>query len=935
MAEPPRMRPPAASVTERDVLLATERDVLLATKLHVPQPRAGFLLRPRLLERLAEGMSRALVLVCTPAGFGKTSLLGDWARRAKQPTAWLSLDEGDNDPARFWRYVAAALDPVCEGVGGRVAALLRGPQPPLEAVVTVVVNALAAQSDQTALVLDDYHLVEAAPVHHSLGLLLDRLPAQLRLVVASRADPPLPLARLRARGQLVELRAADLRFTPEETTVLLREVMGLELSAASLAALGARTEGWVAGLQLAALSLHGHADVTAFVAGFSGSHRFVLDYLAEEVLDRQPEPLPEFLLETSVLGRVCGPLADAVTGRSDGQQLLEAVERANLFLVPLDEVRGWWRYHQLFADLLRARLQQADPDRVAGLHRAAAAWCERHGLIDEAMRHAVAADDTVWAARLIEQHFEALLRRSEDATLRRWLEALPTEVVRSRPRLSLAQAFRALTGGRLEAVESLLADAERAFAAVADEPYEPSVGRAASLVANVPAAIALDRAAVAHFRGDAEQTIALARQALAELDEGEWMLESVTRWYLAVAEWLRGNPAEAERAFASMIASIARWRAAGLRTLAAWGYHYLGQVQRAQGRLGAALGTYQEALAVVSEPDGQALPAAGVGYVGMAEVAYQRGELDVALEDATQGVALSRQLGWTLPLVAGLAILAWIRQGQGDRVGALAAIREAERVELSPAIVGLLNPLPAVRARLALADGEVADAARWVRASGLAAEDEPSYPREHEYLVLARVLLAEQAPQRALGLLKRWHALAVTQGRTGSIIELRALQALALAAAGDQAGALATLAEALVLAAPEGYLRVFVDEGAPMAALLGKLAAATAKGQATAARVPRPYLGRLLGAFDQAGLGVLPRPRPGGVVVAGLVAPLSARELEVLQLLAAGVSNRAIAEELVITLDTVKRHVTHILDKLGAANRTQAVTRARHLGLLR
>src|SRR6266487_2820341 len=584
MAEPPRMSPPAAGVTERDVLLAT--------KLHVPQPRAGFLPRPRLLERLAEGMSRALVLVCTPAGFGKTSLLGDWARRAKQPTAWLSLDEGDNDPARFWRYVAAALDPVCEGVGGRVAALLRGPQPPLEAVVTVVVNALAAQSDQTALVLDDYHLVEAAPVHHSLGLLLDRLPAQLRLVVASRADPPLPLARLRARGQLVELRAADLRFTPEETTVLLRGVIGLELSAASLAALGARTEGWVAGLQLAALSLHGHADVTAFVASFSGSHRFVLDYLTEEVLDRQPEPLREFLLETSVLDRVCGPLADAVTGRSDGQQLLEQVERANLFLVPLDEVRGWWRYHQLFADLLRARLQQADPDRVAGLHRAAAAWCERHGLIDEAMRHAVAADDTVWAARLIEQHFEALLRRSEDATLRRWLEALLAEVVRSRPRLSLAQAFRAVTGGRLEAVESLLADAERAFAAVADEPYEPSVGRAASLVANVPAAIALDRAAVAHFRGDAEQTIALARRAPAELDEGEWMLESVTRWYLAVAKWLRGNPAEAERAFASMIASIARWRAAGLRVLAAWGYHYLGQVRRAQGRLGAALGTY-------------------------------------------------------------------------------------------------------------------------------------------------------------------------------------------------------------------------------------------------------------------------------------------------------------------------------------------------------
>jgi LuxR family maltose regulon positive regulatory protein len=386
MAEPASTNPPTAPVAELDVLLAT--------KLHLPRPRGGFLARQRLLDQLAQGAARELTLVCAPAGFGKTSLLGDWARRSEAPVAWLSLDDGDNDPARFWRYLAAALDQVCQGVGEQVAGLLRGPPPAsLEAVVTVVANQLAALGDRVALVLDDYHLIQAPAVHDSLVLLLERLPEQLRLLLASRADPPLGLARLRARGQLAELRERDLRFTPQETAVLLGEVMGLELPAASQAVLAARTEGWVAGLQLAGLSLQGHADPAAFVATFSGSHRYVLDYLTQEVLARQPEPLVGFLLETSALERLSGPLCDAVTGRTDSQQLLEAIERANLFLVPLDEVRGWWRYHQLFAELLQARLQKQRPERVLELHRAAATWHDRHGLVDDAIRHTLAAGE--------------------------------------------------------------------------------------------------------------------------------------------------------------------------------------------------------------------------------------------------------------------------------------------------------------------------------------------------------------------------------------------------------------------------------------------------------------------------------------------------------------------------------------------------------------
>ncbi len=922
MVEPSAMPPSTAA--------APEREVLLATKLHAPRTLPGFVVRPRLLERLAEGIARALVLVCTPAGFGKTTLLADWARGGQRPVAWLSLDDADNDPARFWRHAAAALDRVCPGVAEPVAALL-GPPPPrsFEGLVATLLNELAGVAEEVVLMVDDYHLIQAPPVHQSLGFLLEHLPGSLRLVVASRADPPLPLARLRARGQLAELRERDLRFTPEEAAELLRAVVGSDLPAAAVAVLEDRTEGWAAGLQLAALSLRGRADITAFVEGFSGSHRYVLDYLAEEVLDRQAEPLRTFLLETSVLDRLCGPLCDAVTGRTDSQQLLEQIERANLFLVPLDEVRGWWRYHHLFADLLRARLQQEQPERLPELHTSAAAWSEQHGLVDEAVRHALAAKELARAARLIEQHFDAMLWRSENATLRRWLEALPAELVRSRARLCLAQTWWALLGSRLEAVEPLAADAERAFAADAEERYEPSVGRVASLLANVPAAIAVVRAALAWLQGDAERTSKFGRQALAHLTDADRMLRFFAGYSLAMADWLGGRLVEAEQALAGL---AAEQLPAGARSLAEL-YRDLGQVQRARGHLAAALRTYQSALGIASQA-GRPLPPAGIALVDLAEVLYERGELDAALDHATQGVALSRQLGWTRPLVPGLAILAWIRHARGDRAGALAAMREAERAELSPTVVGLLNPLPVVGARLALAHGEVADAARWVQQRGLGVDDQPSYPREREYLVLARVLLAEHTPNRAAGLLERLHALAAALQRTGSVIEIRALQALARAAAGDQQGALAALAEALTLGAPEGYLRTFVDEGAPMATLLGTLLTTPATTQAVATHLPPAYLDRLLEGFEQAGHAALPRSRRG-TALPGLVAALSGRELEVLQLLAAGKPNPAIAEELVITLDTVKRHVTHILDKLGVANRVQAVTRARELGLLR
>jgi LuxR family maltose regulon positive regulatory protein len=921
MAEPPAITPPRGA--------APEWDVLVATKFHVP--RAGFVPRPRLLARLAKGMGCGLTVVCTPAGFGKTTLLGDWARRSRRPAAWLSLDAGDNDPARFWRYVAAALERARPGTCAPVAALLRGPrQPSLEAVVTALINELTNPPGEreVALLLDDYHLIEASPVHDSVTFLLNRLPPGLRLVLASRADPPLPLARLRARGQLAELRTADLRFTLEETAAFLREAIGRDLPTLLVATLQDLTEGWAAGVQLAALSLQGHPDPAGFVATFAGSHKYVLDYLTEEVLARQPEEVVCFLMETSILDRLCGPLCDAATGRTGSQALLEALERANLFIVPLDDERRWWRYHHLFASLLRARLAYEQPERVPGLHRRAAAWHEEHGFADEAVQHALAAGEADWAARLVERHVEGLLRRSEGATLRRWLSALPAASVRARARLCLAQTITAVVSGRLEAVEPLLADAERAFAATGDDPHQPSVGRAMSVLANVPASIAFLRAELARLRGDAARAVSFDRQAMAYLGEEDWLLRSQVAWNLAVADWLRGRLNEAEHALADVVAE---------RSTTGESYFILrascdlGQIQRAQGRLGAALRTYQQGLEAASEA-GHQLPPAGMAHVGLAEVLYEQDELAAAHEHATRGVALCRELAFTQPLATGLAMLARIRQAQGDSAGALDAIGEAGRVELSPQLASLHNPVPAWRARLLLANGEVAAAARWASGRGLGTDDELSYPREAEYLLLARVLLAERTYDRALRLLERLHAQAAAQQRTGSIIELSALQTLALAACGDRAAALASLAEALILAAPEGYVRVFADEGAPMARLLGRLAAAQHTGQAApAGAIPPGYLDRLALAFQPGSA----RPAPRTAAVAGPTEPLSARELEVLGLLAAGKSNQQIADELVVVLDTVKKHVGHILDKLSAANRTQAVARARALGLLR
>jgi LuxR family transcriptional regulator, maltose regulon positive regulatory protein len=605
-----------------------QRDALLATKLHVPRPQPGFVARPRLAARLDEGLARRLILVSAPAGFGKTALLAAWASGGKRPVAWLSLDEGDNDPARFWRHAAAALERASPGISGRIGALL-GPSPQsTQGVVTALINEFSERSaaEQALLVLDDYHLIGAEPVHAAVGFLLGHLPPGLALVLATRSDPPLRLGRMRARGELAELRADDLRFTTAEAAALLRGAAGPAapgLTGGAVEALTAKTEGWAAGLRLAGLSLQNTDDADAFVAAFSGSHRFVLDYLAEEVLDRQDAQVREFLLETSVLERLSGDLCDAVTGRPGGQAMLERIEQAGLFLVPLDEVRGWWRYHHLFAELLRARLQQEQPGRAVALHRAAAAWHAERGLADDAVRHAVAAGEPEQAAELIEVHFDAVYFTGENVTLRRWLDGVPDALVLSRPRLALARAFMALTASDLATAQPVIA-ALTADTAGAGDSFEPSVGAGASFIANVPAAAAIARAWLAYLRGDPDEMAGFAAAARERLRDGDWLLGSIYRLNLALADWLRGRLGDAEAGFA---AAIAGWRAAGQITLAAQGWHFLGEIRRAQGNLDAALDAYGELLRIAGSGGPAPSPVAGIGHVGIAEVHHQRGDL--------------------------------------------------------------------------------------------------------------------------------------------------------------------------------------------------------------------------------------------------------------------------------------------------------------------
>jgi len=907
---------------------------ILATKLFVPPPRPGVVHRPRLIERLNEGLHRRLTLICAPAGFGKTTLLSEWLSGCQQPAAWLSLDEGDNDPTRFLAYLVAALQTIAADIGEGVLGSLQSPQPPpTESILTALLNEITTVPDDFVLVLDDYHVTDAEPVNNALTFLIGHLPPQMHLVIATREDPHLPLARLRVRGQLTELRAADLRFTLTEAAEFLEGVMSLDLSEEDIAALGERTEGWIAGLQLAALSMRGREDVSGFIRAFAGDNRYIVDYLVEEVLQRQPERIRSFLLQTSILDRLSGPLCDAVTGQENGRGMLEALKRGNFFVVPLDDKRHWYRYHHLFAEVLQAHLMAEQPDRVPALHRRASEWYEHNGSRADAIQHALAAEDFERAADLIEPAVPAMRRSRREATLLGWLRALPDELVRFRPVLSVGYASALLSSGELEGVEARLRDAERWLDTTADMRERPKASSAEMVVVDeeefrrLPGTIAVARSAHALALGNAPESATYARRALDLAPEDDHLTRGGAAGLLGLASWTSGDLETAHRRWHTYSALVLR---AGNISDAISGAIARADMRIAQGRLHDAMGIYEHALRLATEQGAPVMRGTADMHVGMSELLRERNDLEAAARHLQRSRELGEHTGLPQNPYRWRVAMARIREAQGDLGGALDLLDEAERLYVSDFFPNV-RPVAALKTRVWVRQGRLTEALGWARERSLSAHDDLGYLREFEHITLARVLLAryesdreERSIHEAMGLLERLQKAAEEGERMGNVIEILVLQALAHEAQGDIPAALEPLQRSLTLAEPEGYVRIFVDEGIPMARLLH---------EALSHGVEPEYIRRLLAAFPVA------EPEqttssPSRVSDSELVEPLSERELEVLQLIAEGLTNQEVATRLYLSLHTVKVHARNIYGKLGAKSRTHAIAKGKALGIL-
>jgi LuxR family transcriptional regulator, maltose regulon positive regulatory protein len=939
---------------------------ILATKLYLPRLQPNVVSRPRLIVRLNEGLHRKLTLIAAPAGFGKTTLVSAWVEGSDRPTAWLSLDEGENNPTRFLAYLIAALQTIAATLGEGVLGVLQSSQPPPpEAILTALLNEITTLPDHFILVLDDYHVIDAKPVDMTLTYLVEHLPPQMHLVIVTREDPLLPLARLRARGELTELRAADLRFTPSEAAEFLNSVMGLTLLPEDIAALEDRTEGWIAGLQLAALSMRGREDIPEFIRAFTGDHRYILDYLVEEVLTRQPEPVRSFLLQTAILDRLSGSLCDAVTGQERGNVRLEALEHGNFFVVALDDTRHWYRYHHLFAEVLSAHLLAEQPEQVATLHQRASVWYEQHGSASDAIRHALTAEDFGRAADLIELAVPAMRRSRQDAMLLGWFKALPDELVHFRPVLSVGYAYALLSAGELENVEARLSDAERWLDTTADtnvlapapsaETWAKSFDNAQDKLhrrmivvdkeefRHLPGAIAIYRAARAQALGDVANTMKYARRVLGLVPEDDHLLRGPAVALLGLASWTSGDLEAAHRAFADGMTSV---QMAGNISDAISGTIALADIRIAQGRLREAMRTYEHALQEAMAQDRLVLRGTADLYVGMSELHREQNDLDAATQHLLKSKELGERTGFPQNRSRWCVALARIRQAEGDLDGALDLLHEAERLYMRDFFPNV-RPVAALVTRVWVAQGRLGEALGWAREQNLDISDDLSYLREFEHITLARVLLVQSKSDRAdrsiheaVGLLERLLQAAEEGERTGSVIEILMLQALTHQMQGDIPAALVPLQQALTLAEPEGYVRLFVDEGPPMMVLLAKLHERSRKRpRATSTSIPLAYIERLLALLrgervqedlSPAATSSLSAP----TLAQPLLDPLTERELEVLCLIAAGLSNRAIAAQLVLAVSTVKSYVNTIYSKLQVESRTQAVARARALHLL-
>jgi LuxR family maltose regulon positive regulatory protein len=900
--------------------------LILQTKLFKPTLRPSLITRSHLITQLnaclgqgAQGFAARLTLVSAPAGFGKTTLIAEWlAQLTMANCAWLSLDESDNDPVRFLSYLIAALQTAVPGIAQTAVNLLQSPEPPAaEAILTLLINDISQSDRPIILALEDYHVITTPAVHQALAFLLDHLPPLLHLLITTRSDPPLPLSRLRAGRQMVEIRTNDLRFTLDEAGLFFNQVMGLRLSNEETAALEQRTGGWIAGLHLVALSLQGREDKAGFITSFTGNSRFIMDYLVDEVLQRRPPGTGQFLLQTAILDPLCASLCDAVTGQQDGQANLERLEEANLFITPLDDARTWYRYHPLFAEVLQARLQQDQRHHVPELLRRAVTWHAGQGMIDEAVRYALAGADFEEAAHLIERVAGSMLRRGASASLLRWLDAIPEEVIRARPRLCLARGWTYIMGPAISL--------ERA-----DEWIQLAIAAAAGqlLDADLGGEVAALQAMIAAIWGEVRRSIELSRRALESLPaDSPW--RGVMAFCLGSTLFLSGD-----------VAAAADILEEALRLSQADGAHYiqlnaasfLADIQVFRGHLGRAMAMYQQVLAWADHgiPQKGALMAHG----GQAHILCERNDLDAALAHVQSGVEQLEQVGGAWAALVLYRALARVQQAQGNGKEALAALDRAYQIGQSTQVSIVATQAAALRTRLQLAQGDRKAAEVWAANSGLSPDDpEASHPglREEEYLSFARVLIAQGRDTEALSLLDRLWQAAEAEERMGSAIVIFILQGLIMQAQGNTVRALVFLEHALILAEAEGYIRVFVDEGEPLQVLLCDFRSLLLTQLSTTAdnrsRQLLAYTNKLLAAFPLTGIRTAPWLEPH-------LEPLSERELEVLRLIATGASNRDVADTLVVAVTTVKKHVSNILSKLNTNSRTQAVAEARALGLI-
>lgn len=895
---------------------------LLHTKLYPPPLRPGSVSRPRLSDRLSQGLAGGLILVSAPAGFGKTTLVAQWLdqqiARQQARVAWLALDAYDDDPNRFWQYVVAALQTAVPHLGTATQPILAtNPLPPPPLLLTGLLNELTHLTQPVILVLDDYHLIRDPAIHEGLDFLIEHAPPPLHLVLLPRADPPLALSRLRGRGLLHEIRAADLRFTIRETAVFLRDVMGLTLSDADLAILHSRIEGWITGLQLTAVSLQGRADARQFVQDFSHSHHYVLDYLTAEVLQQQPDDIQAFLLHTSILPRLSGSLCDAVTGRSDSHTTLARLHRQNLFITLLDsdhlvgrdhsDSHQWYRYHHLLADLLANRLRQTvTAEAVQQLHERASRWCAAQGQWETAVSHAIAADNWTYAADLVARAYRPLVAQGHVATWQRWLSQLPAAEIQAHPTLLVRQGWTAFLKGDIKQAEMLLTTADAALRTTAPVPEQDLLrGELGTYLATI-----------AFFREDAPQVITAATEALAILPP-----EALTARARAISALGLGHSLAGEtvQAMAQFQEAVALARSAGNPFIEAHALETVADVQHHTGQLRAAAATCRDIIALGTGDRSAPLPFVGNGRIRLAAVHLEWGDLVAAEAELAEGMALTRQGGIGYNALAELCLQVRLRQAAGEEENAEAALHQAESLlRYTPARMAIVQ-LADCAVRFWLQAGQIEKAAAWADGNPLpnghlSLSDLPIIAQEMQQMTLARLALAQSRPDDVLAIYARIEEPARAAGRLTRVIESGLLAALAYEMKGETAVALDTLGQIIPLAAPEGFVQIFIESGPPMLHLLRQMAA----------RQPEPYLQTLIAAF----------PADWHSEAVGLVEPLSPRELEVLRLIAAGLSNKQITVELTVSLNTVKKHTSHIYEKLGVNGRTQAIVRARELNLL-